>query len=272
MKKFLTTTAASAIAAVAFGSAAKADVFLYWNVAKDQDIHVLVDTQKDWLVDVYVRLDARLRGSAQAQALTNALIEADTSDDRSYRRYSSGVDAHASTVDSLNYNVGIGQANQDVGNFSNQGNTAAAAINLGGDDYVNAEAYAEQITRWNWLESDEYYNELVNLSASLIGSLNDNTGIFHFNQNSGDGNNQHNLLALAVGGDAVVALAESGLSQLTTVNYTTEYNTARASEIVGSVNHNQGLVNVNQSSGFANNQSTVYSLAVRSSSVGIGGN
>jgi hypothetical protein len=109
----------------------------------------------------------------------------------------------------------------------------------------------------------------LNLSATIDNSVNTNVGVVGVNQNAGNMNNQTNSLALAVGPDAVYALAEANLGQENAHNIIMELNTNKADTISGSVNGNIGIVQVNQSVGNMNNQASAFSISVLTSSVAI---
>lgn len=272
MKKLLGTTAAGAIAAVAIAGAASADNFVYWNTYKDKYVNIYVDTYKNFDIDVQVSLYADATGSAQASSLVNALIEGNSVNGID-GVFDMDMNRKASTDNSMNDNTGIGQVNQDAGNFNNQGNVASVAWNKAGDDVTMAEAYAEQNSYGNRARHSEAFPAPVSnpdIASSLTNSLLYNTGVYHFNQGAGNGNNQHNVLALAIGSDSIVALSDAGLAQDNLYNQIAEFNSVKEDKISGSVIGNTGLVNVNQSSGNFNNQATVYSVAVLSSSVGLG--
>lgn len=272
MKKLLGTTAAGAIAAVAIAGAASADNYVYWNTYKEKYVNIYVDTEKKFDIWVDATLEYDASGSAQASSLVNALIAGNSVgglDDI----FDQDINRKASTNDSMNYNAGIGQVNQDAGNFNNQGNVASVAWNKAGDDVTMAEAYVEQNSYDNSARHSEAFPAPVSnpdIASSLTASLLNNTGVYHFNQGAGNGNNQHNVLALAIGDSSVVALSDAGLAQDNIGNSITEFNSVKEDKIQGSVIGNTGLVNVNQSSGNFNNQATVYSVVVLSSSVGLG--
>lgn len=270
MKKLLGTTAASVIAAAAFAGSASADNYVYWNVYKDKDVYVNITTYKDFDIDVRVRLDGEATGSAQATALANSIIAGNWVGGHD-GVFGQGINRTASMDGSMNENKGIGQVNQDAGNFSNQGNVAAVAWNKENSDVTASEAFVEQNTFDNFAEhTEDSPFEGPDLRASLTNSLLFNSGVYHFNQNVGNGNAQHNVLALAIGSESIVALSEAGLAQDNIGNTIKEINSVKEELIAGSANYNTGIVNVNQAAGNYNNQTTAYSVAILSSSVGLG--
>ncbi len=169
----------------------------------------------------------------------------------------------SATLDnSGNTNSGVLQMNQDVGNMVNQGNVASVAITESGTSITDANAAASQVNRNNRSRTVVPFDlENWNKQALINDSLNDNSGVIHVNQNAGDMNNQLNVTTLAVGGGSIVAMADSELGQFNTGNTVFDTNTQKRDQIIGSVNTNSGIVNVNQSSGKFNNQATVVSFA-----------
>jgi hypothetical protein len=137
---------------------------------------------------------------------------------------------------------------------------------------------------------DGFFNFLLNLSATMDGSVSDNQGIVGINQDAGNVNNQANVVATAIiqqdvdAADAAPSFAhseasteqrnnnneEEHLSTLTRIDPDgdlTPDNLVRdkTAAIRDSVNNNSGIVGVNQATGNGLNQSN--NIAV---SVGIG--
>ncbi len=108
------------------------------------------------------------------------------------------------------------------------------------------------------------------LNATIDNSFRGNSGVLQFNQNTGNSNNQSNALAAAIGDDAAYALADAGIAQVNGFNVVDDENTVKYDTITGSFSGNSGIINVNQSTGYHNNQSTVVSVAAISSLAGIG--
>lgn len=169
----------------------------------------------------------------------------------------------SATLDnSGNTNSGVFQLNQDVGNMVNQGNVASVAITGSATALTDANAAASQKNRDNNSRTVVPFDlENWNKQALINDSLNTNSGIIHVNQNTGDMNNQLNVSSIAVGDGSVVAMADAELGQFNTGNTVFDQNTQKRDRIIGSVNDNSGIVNVNQSSGKFNNQATVVSFA-----------
>jgi hypothetical protein len=182
----------------------------------------------------------------------------------------------ASITDSINNNNGIVGVNQDVGNMANQANIVAFATDVDTTltaSFANSQADISQDNQNNFVWHVEApftgSGPPTNLSATISGSINSNVGVVGVNQNAGNMNNQTNSLALAVGPDAVYALAEANLGQENAHNIIMELNTGKADSITGSVNNNTGIVQVNQSVGNMNNQASAFSISVLTSSVAI---
>lgn len=181
-----------------------------------------------------------------------------------------GIVRKAVVEGSVLRNLGIGQLNQDTGNFANQGNVVSAGVDFGKDAFANSEAYAEQLTSGNTVthrEGSVAPRANPPIDAVVTGSFNVNAGVFMGNQNSGNVNSQHNVLALAVADSAVWALSDAGLNQVNAGNSAFETNSVKRDLITGSVNGNTGIVMLNQSVGNMNNQATVVSIAALTSAV-----
>jgi hypothetical protein len=273
-----------AVAALAFGLAASpafADVTATMDVTKDKIVVILQPTAILKVADIRVTYNDQLTDAATAQALVNSSnsgnvvtwsVETDTTDnvptngDRANMR----IARKALTENSVLRNAGIGQLNQDTGNFANQGNVVSAGLDFGKDAFANAEAYAEQITANNnafHLEGTVAPRNAPPIDATLTNAFNQNQGVFMGNQNAGNINSQHNVLALAVADSAIWALSDAGLNQVNAGNVALEGNTVKRDQIVNSVNNNTGVVMINQSVGNMNNQATVVSVAAITSAV-----
>lgn len=273
-----------AVAVLAFGFAASpafADVNATMDVTKDKIVLIVQPSIIVKVADLQVVYSDELTDAATAQALVNSSntgnvvtwsVETDASDnvptngDRANMR----ITRKALTEDSVLRNAGIGQLNQDTGNFANQGNVVSAGLDFGKDAFANAEAYAEQITANNdafHLEGTVAPRNAPPIDATLTNSFNQNQGVFMGNQNAGNINSQHNVLALAVADSAIWALSDAGLNQVNAGNVALEGNTVKRDQIVNSVNSNTGIVMINQSVGNMNNQATVVSVAAITSAV-----
>jgi hypothetical protein len=273
-----------AAALMTFGLAASpafADVTATMDVAKAKLVVISQPTIiiKEALITVTYRDE--LSDAATAQALVNS---SNTNNEVTWSRDTDpndGVNTAGNANNMLIYrkaliegsvlrNQGIGQLNQDTGNFANQGNVVSAGLDFGKDAFANAEAYAEQLTTGNTvrhIEGSVAPRSDPPIDAVVTGSFNTNVGLFMGNQNSGNVNSQHNVLALAVADSAVWALSDAGLNQVNAGNTAFETNSVKRDSISTSVNGNVGIVMLNQSVGNMNNQSTVVSIAALTSAV-----
>ena len=290
MTRFLTSSSLALIAAAGLAVPAMADVQVVGTVEVNKDITITVETTKDKNVDIEVDFEAQLDGSAQSDAIVNATIDNVTVDGIDDSVSDQGIDKTADTTDSVNQNTGIVQFNQDAGNVSNQGNVmSAAAIFTEHDDtqVVMSEAYVDQrVSNSTSTHTEDFANlaGLVDsdlnvtldgdfdfdLTANIANSYNSNSGVVMGNQNVGNANNQHNVLSLAVGDNALVALSDAGLGQQNSGNTLLDINTLKHATVADSMNGNTGIVAVNQTTGAFNNQGTVISVAALTSSIGLG--
>ncbi len=279
MKKLFQTSALAMVLAAGSASPAFADVQVTGTVNVDKRIVINVDTNKDKNVNVNVVYDEELDGSAQSDAIVNATVDSVTVGPINDSVTDEDVNKKALTNSSVNTNQGIVQFNQDAGQVTNQGNVVSvAAVFTGETDAataVHSEAYADQrVSRSSARHSEGGENigqlDQIDLVASTVNSYNSNTGVAQGNQNVGVGNNQHNILSAAVGDNAMVALSDAGLGQEVAGNSIRDINTLKDATVSNSLNGNNGIVSVNQSTGAFNNQATVISIAALSSAVGLG--
>lgn len=287
------------LAVPAMVSPVLADVNVTVAVDKDKStlVSVTVDINKD--IDIDVNLISTLDGLAQSDAFVNAISTGNTVDLGLLGCVEgeggcSFTKRLASITGSLLGNTGVIQVNQDVGDNANQGNVVSAALvdvaNVeppplpgGGPapdpifeaSVAHAEAAVDQKSTNNTTEfeatfpgfpddEDPLTGDDFHVRAEIIGSVNGNTGIMMVNQNAGQNTNQHNVLSLAVGIDAAVALAEGDLGQESSGNDVTDITTFKRALIDGSINGNAGIVAVNQATGHNNNQATVITVAATS--------
>jgi len=282
-----TALVSGVLAVPAMVSPALADVNVTVSVDKDKStlVSVSVDINKD--IEIDVNLVSHLDGLAQSDAFVNALstgnlvnlgLNTEPEDINFTRRL-------ASITDSLTGNVAVIQVNQDVGDNANQGNVISAALvdvqDLPATEILfeasvaHAEAAVDQKSTNNTTLFEASFpgfpdegNPLVetdfHVRAEIIGSVSGNTGIIMINQNAGQNTNQHNVLSLAVGIDAAVALAEGDLGQESSGNDVTDITTFKRALIQESITGNSGIVAVNQATGHNNNQATVMTVAATS--------
>ena len=256
---------------LAFAAApAYADVELYVTIFKDKDVTINeeIDIFKDIEIDATVDIDVL------SSAESDAYINQENFENEACENCAEKSDT---IVDSANENSGIATVNQAAGNNNNQGSAIAVAVDVevGGDGgggtgtdhgFGHAQAHAEQ---------DNFFNlvDAINLlfRDSLIeSSVNDNLGIVHVNQATGNNNNQANGLAIGVSlvGQGV-ALAEADLGQVNCFNSVYESDSGengdfginKTATITDSINGNQGVIGVNQTAGNMANQANIVAIA-----------
>jgi hypothetical protein len=275
------------------GSPALADVMVTAHITKDKDVFVTQFVTKFKTVSIFVTQDLFAEGAAEADAIANQRNETNVVDGvDGIQGFVFGIKKVASISDSVNANQGIVGFNQDVSNMVNQGNLTSVALTNTGTDglessVTNSQAEAEQInggtfdddTGDNFVNHSEDFPVLEplqeHLTANITDSINGNSGVVGVNQNAGNMNNQLNALAMAVGLGSKLALSEAALGQSNIGNEIVALNTIKSDTISGSVNDNSGVIGVNQSVGNMNNQASVVSMAVLTSTVAItspGGN
>jgi len=285
-----TALVSGVLAVPAFTSSAMADVNVTVTVDKDKLtlVSVSVDITKD------IEIDVTLNATAEGHAEANAEVNANSSNNTTILHLFDGegdtnfTHRLATITDSINGNLGvILQVNQDVGENANQGNLAAISFSDVQDDpstpgvveaaVTHSEAAVSQVSSNNNIEFFGSFpgfvtpdnglldDEDFHVRAEITNSVNANNGVVFVNQNAGQNTNQHNVLALSVGLDSAVALAEGDLGQESSNNDRIfDVASFKRDLIEGSVNGNTGIVGVNQSVGHNNNQATVISIAATS--------
>lgn len=258
---------------------ATADVFVTAVINKDKDVDVdeRIFIEKD--VDIDVRVEAEPEGAAEAQAIVNATNNDNTSDSvEGVTPFD--VELDTEVIDSVNENTGVVGLNTSSGSNVNQGNVVSIATSQSGSSFTNAQAEVDQRNEDNRMRQIEDIDagavvdidpELVDTDTTVVvsGSVTGNAGVVGVNANSGFNNNQHNVLALAVGPGGLVALSEAALGQVNSGNQIEAIEVIKVDRIENSVNSNSGHVGVNVSAGSNNNQASASSFAVLSSSVSV---
>lgn len=292
MKKHLLATATALAFAGALMSAATAQTAQDRRGHDYDPVNVYVDFDK--LVLIY-ELQFKVKTAliivsgdfyGHTAAESNAVVE-----QNSYGNYIDQSDPHhlAAKIDnSINKNSGIAQFNQDVGNATNQSNVLSMAV-AANATFADSNASAEQWNVGGWVNTSSNQSCCTGISkdALIKNSVNGNKGIAMVNQNTGNQNNQTNVISIAAsvhgrsvgansakssssgngdpgnGGDgkAAVALSEADLGQATIGNHVHAFATVTKSTIIDSINGNSGIVTVNQTGGNFNNQGTVISLS-----------
>jgi hypothetical protein len=284
--------------AVTANVALEKTVLVFEDIQKTKNVRIQVTDPLDgFMVD----------RAAEAAAIVNAGSDGVSVGGNASTGEGYSVNLDASMDASITGNSGVVGVNQDVGNSVNQGNLVALAYTVGdgvaggaGSALADSQAEASQanssssVTERGVRAHEEQEPDIIvpdpNFpedpskntvipgaivqvpdsdvkSASLLGSVNGNTGITGVNQNVGNASNQHNGVSLAVGLESVAALSEAALGQANTGNSVDESGTVRTASISGSVNLNTGITAVNQNTGNFNNQSSMVAF----SAVGFGG-
>ena len=254
MKRLLGLALAVLVMAIAVPAFADVDVDV--KITKDKDIVVKEFIFKLKIPIAIVVLLERLDGAAEAEALVN-VVNAKNWVDATRDR----IDLDAVITGSINDNSGIVQVNQDVGNMVNQGNVVAVAV-TSEKSWTDAQAEVDQTNAFNFVTvTGRATSGIADRTATISGSINNNTGIVQVNQNASYMNNQTNAAAVGVGFGAAVALSEAALGQVNAFNTVREFNTLKEDLIEKSITHNTGIVSVNQSTGNMNNQGAAVSVA-----------
>jgi hypothetical protein len=286
----------AAAALVVWAGSASADVDAYATIYKDKDVtfQVYIQITKDITVDV--NYDADLAGAAEADLIVNQKNERNRVgaageyltapvpsgptgtkprlSDVSLDPYLISLTA---TIDrSINDNTGIIGVNQDVGANVNQGNVVAFAQSDATDVFADSQAQVDQSNRLNVAWQVECFigscpgdttgpsgpdSPRLTRSALISESITGNAGAVQVNQNAGSNNNQANALALTVGLNSHVALAEADLGQVNDQNQIFAVNTFKTDTIQSSIVDNSGIVGVNQTVGNNNNQAANVSFS-----------
>jgi hypothetical protein len=277
--RFVIAVAATlAVGGWAIPAAATVDV--YATLYKDKDVYVNIDVDILKNIDIIVEQDAVLEGAAQADVNINQKNDNNQVDDAvdgTLTDFELELDAFiggdADGEGSINLNTGIVGVNQDVGNMVNQANNVAFAITDSATSVTHSEAWAEQINTNNFSRQEEFLEGEEpfepDKTTEIEESVNDNAGVVGVNQNAGNNNNQANGVAMAVGEGSHVALAESALGQVNSGNELFAIETVHTNLITESVSRNSGVVGVNQTTGNNNNQGSVTSFSVLTSTVSI---
>ena len=295
MRKLIYTTlgpALLALALITMATPGKADVSVIVEFTKSVDIIVneLIEKEKNVFIDVVAEFD--LDGAAEAQAVVNATNDNNSVDGSGDFTGNDEADFEifltAIIDNSINDNSGIVGVNQENGNMINQGNVVSLSVTgrAGGTEEIptaessiaHSQAEVEQLNFANTVFDSEFLPESTNgpnftepnKVAGIRDSVNNNAGIVGVNQGNGNMANQHNVVSMAIGFFAAVALSEAALGQENSGNTVTEIETVKRAVILRSVNGNSGIVSLNQDNGNMNNQAHVVSFSALTSNIEIG--
>jgi len=281
MRKLLMIGLASLVM-VAWAAPALADVNVYADIDKEKTITVIETITITKIVNLTA--DVTTVGDQAAEAL--AIANQENADNYACENC---AEKQNYILGSVLTNTGITNVNQSVGNMNNQGNITAIAIDLppgggGGiperSGFANAQASVDQkqglviVGYVTDTETGEILGPIYEVSPNVVnsinilfresliqGSINHNVGVTNVNQAAGQMNNQANATALAVCLDGAVALSETDLGQYSLGNQVYETFTLKTASILGSINENQGVTFVNQTSGNMANQGNALSLS-----------
>lgn len=298
-KQLLSTVAIPALALaalIAIPSGASADVLIDVQITKSKVLTVNEFITKTKAVFIDVHADFDLDSAAEAMAVVNAANEDNIvigydntgilpggNDIRRDPFADFNINLSATVFNSINNNQGVAGVNVDVGNMVNQGNVVSFSL-VGPDildevsfgSLAHTQAEIEQRNLGNetfdseFLDSDGAGGFIPNKTAVVVDSVNGNSGIVGVNVNTGNTSNQHNVVAMSVGFDALVALSEAALGQFNSGNTVTEIETIKVALISGSVNGNSGVVSLNVNNGNHNNQASVVSFSALTSTAVVG--
>jgi hypothetical protein len=268
MKVFgkILSMATVALLAVGVGTAA-ADVFVTGTVTKTKTkkVQEFVTISKN--VNVKVDVKPTLDAAVESEVIKNQRNEFHcqskvTCDNPNFTTSGSFVD-NSDSAASISGAVagvnGVVQINQSPGNINNQANEGSVVSGSNTATFVHSEVSVEQVNQVNDVVANTVTNSTLITGPGTLGVA----GIAQVNQSAGDLNNQNNSLSAALSDNGAVALSEVDLGQfntaqlvdLTAVNRT---DTINADALDGY----SGVVLINQSSGYANNQANLVSLAV----------
>lgn len=270
-----TTSRIALAAAMAIGVAVGiagpsfADVTVSASIDKIKVVTVIENISITKVINIDVTAVVESLGAAEAQALANV-------DNFGNITQLENVVYDADLSDSIIENIGITQANQASGNNQNQGNLVSAAVTATGDAFANSQAEVDQQNgEGNNGEGNGNFLNITDssMTSTISGSLDGNSGIVQFNQDSGNNNNQTNAVAIAAGvdtdeQDVVASLSEAALGQANSGHFISEGGESsgdavfKTADINNSMNGNTGVVmGVNQAAGNNANQANLVSVS-----------
>lgn len=272
MKTKIIAPIAALLGGVLFAGSAFADVEVTATITKKKNITVTERIFIDKGISVRVNLlRVNHDAAAEAMAIVNVVNRDNFVGPRVVGATNHNNDPFPSIGRSVTFNTGIVGVNQDVGSNNNQGNVVALAYTDLEHGFTNSQAEGDQVNTNNEVQVRPRFfpgvgfppttNTNWTMIVRIVASINDNTGVVGVNQNGGNNNNQHNLVALAVGIDPMLALAEGALGQENAGNKVFARNTIKQDLIQDSVNGNTGIISVNQSGGHMNNQMSAVSVS-----------
>ncbi len=254
-----TLAAASALLLVA-SSAARADVIIISDdeIVTDTDLTEVLD--REVFVDVDAEVLVEASAASQSSGAVNQVID---------ELVVSAEDADVAAVirGSAIEVSGVVLINQAPGGANNQVN--GVSVSFSGDErsgpsFVHADTVGEQrSTNSSKTEEGGVYTTRIDGGAFAGGR-----GIVGLNQASNDGNNQANAVSVSLGETSNLSIADIDAGQANVGGSVTNLSATRSDFIgEGAFDDFRGIVQVNQSSGFGNNQANFISIGV---SLGLG--
>jgi hypothetical protein len=123
----------------------------------------------------------------------------------------------------------------------------------------------------NQLLEDNFTEDSIGHDANMTGSASGNTGLLQWNQAAGLLNQQGNVIAAAIDGDAdtdAFAEAEASAQQILQNNEVEDFDGGNVASLDTSMNDNTGVAHGNQAAGDMNQQLNALSLAVAFAGLG----
>jgi len=255
MRKLLVGTAAALALSV---TPALADFETNADIRVDKDKRVVELIAKIKVVALVVVVADEPEKFAESMALFDQ-------DNRNNEACENCAEKKDNIINSVTFNEGITSVNQAGGNMNNQGTVISVAYDGPTDDsgpipfsgFAESQASGEQVNYQNEIDSIQ----ILFRDSVITDSVNDNTGLTYVNQATGNMGNQANALSVAVSLAPGIALSEADLGQLNAENDVFEFDIIKDARVLRSVNRNDGVTGVNQSSGNMANQANVVSIA-----------
>jgi hypothetical protein len=299
----LTLALALVLVVSAWSKGAFAHVFAFADVMKEKDVNEIVDISITKTITVTVTYDEDLTGDAEAHTLINqenhhnvvsgaTEVNVENPDATESGPGLAGelnydIELDALIQDSVSNNTGVVGVNQDVGNNVNQGNAVSLGETVSPDSVTESQVEGEQN---NYYNNSTQYERLTDLegeiltaadlpidpanvdpdkTATILNSINTNSGIVGVNQNAGNNNNQANGVAVAVVFGSHVALADADLGQYNADNQIVSFETMHTDTVQDSINGNSGITTVNQTTGANNNQGSAISFSALTTTIDV---
>ncbi|MFH0809889.1 MAG: hypothetical protein V2A77_05410 [Pseudomonadota bacterium] len=262
MKKVFTLACAGLLTA-GLAATAFAEVTVITTVTKTKTINEIITPTITKTVLLNAKQLAEVDSSAQADVTKNDTIAANVVIELPGELVplpSEVVTSHAElSGDVFNAVTGIVSLNQAPGNANNQGNAVALAYANDNPAFLGAQAHVDKLVTGNAVIA-AFSERSDAINDAFLGGV---TGVFSVNQAAGNVNNQDNAVAVAIGADPVMTLAESDLGMTAAANIITETDVNKTDLInMGAFSGASGITSINQASGNANNQANSVAVTV----------